>query len=235
VTLDEKTRLLFGPYHPPKLKRGGYLICALRGKVKTYAWSRGLIPWPLVARGGFIFCGDLETAIRKESVSAVAHWWGVRGETVSCWRRLLEVPRMTAGTQSLFHEKGKEFATPEWSRKMVALARRPKARAKIALSRMGKPMHPRTQKALLKAAKHPKSEHFKQLMRRNIIRRIRQGAIPFVKPEQLWTRQEIQKLGRCPDQEVAVVLKRSLNAVRLKRRRLGIPRCSGFPESETGE
>ena len=94
---DTKTRLRFGPYRPPKRKRGGYLFCAIRGKVKPYAWSHGLIPWPLVRSGGFIFCGDLETAIRRESVAAVAHWWGVRQETVSCWRRLLEVPRMTAG------------------------------------------------------------------------------------------------------------------------------------------
>jgi hypothetical protein len=142
---------------------------------------------------------------------------------------------MTAGSQSLRHEIAKEHATPEWSRKMVALARRPKARAKIARSRLGKPMHPRTRKAFLKAAKCPKSEHFKQFMRRNIIRRIRRGDVPFVKQDQLWTRREIQKLGRRPDSEVALVLKRSLDAVRLKRRRLGIPKFSSAQESKAEE
>lgn len=141
---------------------------------------------------------------------------------------------MTAGSRSLRQEIAKEHATPEWSRKMVALAQRPKARAKIARSRMGKPMHPRTRKALLAAVKRPKSKHFKQFMRRNMIRRIRRGDILFVKPEQLWTRREIQKLGRRPDRQVAVALERTLNAVTLKRRRLGIPRCPDTLEFNAG-
>jgi hypothetical protein len=224
MTPDEKARLHFGPYGPPALKRGGWLWCAFRGKVKTYAWSHGRIPWPLIKKGGgHILCGDLERAIRRESVAAVAHWWGVRRETVSVWRRLLEVPRMTEGTRRLCHEKAMEWATPERMAKMRDLARTPAARAKISRSHAGKPIHPRTRKALLAAAKRPKSERHKQFLRRMILRRIHQGEIPFVKPEQLWTRREIEQLGRRPDREVAEALGRSLNAVRLRRIRLGIP------------
>lgn len=222
MKLEEKTRLRFGPYGPPKIKRGGYVVCAVRGKVKIYSWSHGRISWPRGKRGGILFCGGLKKAIERESVTAVAHWWGVRRETVSCWRRLLGVPRMTEGTQGLLHEKSKELATPAWTKRMVALARKPAARAKIAAARQGKPMHPRTRKALLAAVKRPKSEEFKEFMRRTMIRRIQRGEIPFVKPEQLWTRRELRKLGRRPDREVAAALGRSLNAVRLMRRRLGI-------------
>jgi hypothetical protein len=197
----------------------------LRGTVKVGGWSTAPIPWPLAAgSGGFIFCGDLLKAIRQESVIAVAHWFGVSRHTVTQWRGQLEVPRSTPGTRKLLRTIALERYTPAWSRKMIALARTPQARAKLSRAKKGKPMHPRIRKIFLAAAKRPKSERFKRIMHLKAIQRARSGRVPFVKPEQVWTPGEIRMLGRRPDRDVATALGRSRMAVKLKRQRLGIVR-----------
>jgi hypothetical protein len=221
----DKTRLLFGPYGPPKIKRGGFLACELRGTIRVGGWSNGPIPWPLAAKtGGFIFCGDLLKAIQRESVTAVAHWFGVGKTAVSRWRAKLGVDRSTPGTRKLSSETAAARSTPQWSRKMVALARRPEARAKISNARRGKPMLPRTRKLFLQYAKRRKPDQVKRLMRERTIQRIRNGQGGFIKPEQLWTPEQTGMLGTRPDREIAAALGRSIQAVELKRYRLGIKR-----------
>src|SRR5438552_16642890 len=52
-------RLLFGPYHPPKTRRGKFLFCERRGTVKVGDYSDGPIPWPVKwgTRNSLILCG----------------------------------------------------------------------------------------------------------------------------------------------------------------------------------
>jgi hypothetical protein len=62
------------------------------------------IPWPvgkaLRAKSLVIF-GALERAIRRESNTAVCHWWGVTPQTVTKWRKALGVGPVIAGTRRL--------------------------------------------------------------------------------------------------------------------------------------
>jgi hypothetical protein len=46
----ERFKLLHGPYHPPRYRLGGFLHCAVRGKVKVRRIGAGRIPWPLTLK-----------------------------------------------------------------------------------------------------------------------------------------------------------------------------------------
>jgi hypothetical protein len=69
--------------------------------------SAGPIPWPKViplgqrSQPSLLLAGDLERAVRVESVAAVCYWWGVSGRTVWNFRKALGVGRMTEGTTRL--------------------------------------------------------------------------------------------------------------------------------------
>ncbi|HTB85840.1 MAG TPA: hypothetical protein VK742_19505 [Candidatus Sulfotelmatobacter sp.] len=71
-------------------------------------------------------------------------------------------------------------------------------------------------------AGRPKTRAFKQFMRRYLTKRIRDGELHNIKPEQLWKSSEVKLLGTAADEEVARKLGRSVNSVKIKRTRLGI-------------
>jgi hypothetical protein len=224
MSRDDIIRLLHGPYEAPRVKRGGFLACDLRGKVKVGSWSIAPISWPRAQKGGgFIFCGDLVRALKSESTLAVAHWFAVSPHTIARWKAKLELVGPTPGTRALRSRLATRRATPQWSKKMVELARRPAARAKLSSARKGKPMHPKVRRLFLQMARRPKTERFKQLVREKTLQRVRQGRVPFLTPEQVWLPAEVKLLGLRSDQEVAELLGRTVEAVRLKRSRLGIP------------
>src|SRR5437867_5270266 len=91
---EQRYKLLYGPYEPPLVKRG-FLVDAVRGKVRFGSFTNALIPWPKASRsgksggGGFVLCGDLLRAVEKESAPAISHHWGVSTSTVGNWRRML--------------------------------------------------------------------------------------------------------------------------------------------------
>src|SRR5688500_15602462 len=90
-------RLLPAPYLTPPFRPGARVRCEVRGQVEMVAQSDGPIAWPLgrPVRGkpvlAFVVYGDLARAVRLESASAVACWWGVSGDTVRRWRKALGV------------------------------------------------------------------------------------------------------------------------------------------------
>ena len=77
------TQLLHGPYQAPRLQVGARTHCLLRDcEVTVTSWTNAPIPWPrcqpVGQRGG---CGllldeELARAVRCESASAIAYWWG---------------------------------------------------------------------------------------------------------------------------------------------------------------
>jgi hypothetical protein len=123
--LPNELRLLFGPYRPPKLRRGRRTTSLLRGDVVITGTSGGRIPWPrcrrIGARGGsgLLLAGDLVEAVRRESAAAVCFWWGVSEGVVWRWRRELGVGRMDSeGSARLFRAsaaKGAAVMFREWS------------------------------------------------------------------------------------------------------------------------
>src|SRR5687768_7458363 len=97
----ERTRLLFAPYTPPALKRGGPIL--LPGgdcDVVITGWTDAPISWPrcraLDTHGGgsgVLVDEQLARAIRNESAVAIGYWWGVGVKTLAWWRKTLGVGR----------------------------------------------------------------------------------------------------------------------------------------------
>jgi hypothetical protein len=84
--IEERVKLLFGPYKPPPIKRGDRAFCLYRDRlVVVTGWSDAPISWPL-CRGldppggrGLLVDDELAHAVRHESALAIRHWWGSVG------------------------------------------------------------------------------------------------------------------------------------------------------------
>ena len=188
--------LLYGPYEPPRTRRGAHLFCEMRGTVKVGGYSDGPIPWPVKWRTrSLILCGNLRDAVKRESEVAVGHHWGVCINVVQKWRRALGVEMYNSGTRVLQHRSGLENATPAKMRRITALAR--------------------------KAGRRPKPKAWRRRMAEMIRRRIAASG-PINPRHQLWQPAEDRLLGTASDEELAVRLKRTPGAVRTRRCSLGI-------------
>jgi hypothetical protein len=97
----ERIQLLFGPYKAPALKRGDRAFCLVRDyPVVVIGWSDARISWPRClpldpprCGRGLLIDDELVRAIRHESATAVAYWWGLHVSTVLHWRKALGVTR----------------------------------------------------------------------------------------------------------------------------------------------
>jgi hypothetical protein len=158
-------------------------------------------------------------AIRRESASAVCHWWGITPQTVTAWRQALGIAPGTDDTTRLRGLLAREvLGAPEVRLRAIAGANTPEANAKKAASRRGKPMHPKARAALARARRRPRSpEH-----RRKISETMRRLGIrpPVGRPWDPW---ETALLGTVGDEEVRLGTGRTLKAIRTMRARLRIP------------
>src|ERR1051325_5417900 len=198
-----RNQLLGGPYSPPRTRRGAFLICEMRGKVKVGGFSDKDNPWPVKwGTKSLILCGELVHAVKLESEIAVAHHWGVHIKTAQKWRRALGVEAYTDGSHSLMRRTAREHATPKRMRRMTLLARAAGRRRKPAWLRK------------LAAA------HLKR----------RLATHGHLNPRlRLWTSAEDKKLGTRRDLELAREFGRTEGAVRSRRRSLGISLKAGVP------
>jgi hypothetical protein len=113
--------------------------------------SDGRIPWPVTRvkkASAFIIHGDLVQAIRQESATAVCYWWGITPQTVTKWRKALDVPTYNEGTRRLWSELASEFLTPEVQERARAKANSPEANAKKAAAKVGHAISRKTAAAL---------------------------------------------------------------------------------------
>src|SRR5262249_41399153 len=101
------TPKLLGSYATPAFDYGDVVFCERRGDVRIVGLSEAPIPWPIgqrLPRGrkrSLVLYGDLAEAVRRESVQAVAYFWGITGQTVTLWRRVLDVSQHNEGTTAL--------------------------------------------------------------------------------------------------------------------------------------
>lgn len=150
------TDLIAGPYRAPVCRVGDWLDDARDGALEVGGWTEAPISWPRRKKTGRhspILCGDLLRAVRVESVAAISHWWGVSATTVWAWRQALGVDT-TAGSQRI----ARRGVPPDAAAKGRERAKDADVRERIAESKRGKPAHPKTRAALLRAAKAPKPE-----------------------------------------------------------------------------
>jgi hypothetical protein len=146
-------RLHFGPYATPRFCIGQRVEDERRGFVRIVGLSDGPIPWPIGqtqrAKSLVLYRG-LARAVARESNAAVAHWFGVKGQTVTKWRRALGI-RRTEGDKRLRMAIGKSPAMLTALAAMHAKARDPVRRAKIAAAKLGKPRPPEVIEAMRRA------------------------------------------------------------------------------------
>ena len=167
--------------------------------------SAGRIPWPrcqLPGRGGgsgLLLDDELARAVRHESVAAIRHWWGVTAGVVWRWRLALGVGRAdTEGSKRLI-----AAARKETGRKNTGRVQREEEAAKRRRKLTPREVELNRQRAIaLDLAKHLEKA-----------RRVR-----------AWKRWELRLLmGKWTDAVVAAKTGRTANAVRLKRRKRGLP------------
>jgi hypothetical protein len=214
----DRYKLVDGPYRSPRCRLGRKLRCKIRGWVPVRRITDARIPWPqtLVHNNRtFILTGDLVKAVRRESATAICYWWGVTPQTVSVWRKALDVGRATEGSSRLWQQNAERVMTEEVRRRAVAAANTPEANAKkSATRRRGKPMLPGAREAFRRHREGPRTpEHRRRIGEalRRIGHRPPDGA-------RLWTAEEEALLGTMPDVEVARRVGRTVRARRGVRR-----------------
>jgi hypothetical protein len=224
--MDDTTRLRLwhGPYRMPRYRVGGRLVCAVRGSVKVVGTSHAPISWPQTRNHGrpfLIVCGGLARAVRTEAAIAVAHWWGVTPLTVWTWRKAMGVGATTPGTSRLRRAHALGPAGTAALAKAQAKARDPGRRVKIAAARRGRP-RPRHVIEAMRAANLGR-KHTEQTRRRMSEAHRRRGTRP-PKAGRPWTAAEGALLAAgLPAAVVAAQIGRTLAAVYIRRRQLGLP------------
>jgi hypothetical protein len=220
----ERLRLWHGAYRPPRYRVGRRLLCAVRGSVEVVGTSHAPIPWPQACNHGrpfLIVCGGLARAVRTEAAIAVAHWWGVTPLTVWTWRKALGVGATTPGTSRLRRAHALGPAGTAALAKAQAKAQDPERRAKIAAARRGKP-RPRHVIEAMRAADLGR-KHTDQTRRRMSEAHRRRGTRPPA-AGRLWTAKEDALLrAGLPTADVARRSGRTVAAVYIRRRQLGLP------------
>ncbi|MCI0748788.1 MAG: hypothetical protein L0Y58_25560 [Verrucomicrobia subdivision 3 bacterium] len=211
---EERYRLLYGPYEPPLVK-GGFLVDAVRGKVRFGTFTNALIPWPKSKRqgkhgsgGSIVLCGDLLWALKKESIPAISHHWGVSRATVGNWRRALELStraKRTPGAQRLV-----DLA--------VELAKLPESRKKISEAARGRVLSPARKARLFAGIRKGWRERF--LARRAAYRRT--GRFPKATKSDPWIPEEEKLLPKLTTAELVQVLGRTFQSIQTRRLFLNI-------------
>jgi hypothetical protein len=194
MNAHDRVRLLFGPYKPPKLRRGRRAFCLYRdADVIITGWSAGRIRWPRCRTlddyggggSGLLVDERLAYAIRHESAAAILYWWGVTCSTVARWRKALGVSRMDSeGSQRLILAASAAGAHILRGQKLPPEACEQRRRMNAAL---------------------------------NLKRHLRPGYHGL-----WWTAEDLALLGTMPDELVAAYVGRTTQAVRCRRTELGI-------------
>jgi hypothetical protein len=167
-----------------------------------------------------VLYGALEWAVRRESVLTVCHWFGAARTTVCRWRKALGVGFSTEGTVRLKSRHSKEPWAVAARKKASAKARDPERRRKIAESRRGKPRPRHVIEAMRKGRiAKPLSPD----ARAKISAALRERAKVFVPSGRRWEAWEDELVRTLSSPEAARRTGRSLDAICMRRRKLGVP------------
>ena len=219
----QRFALHFGPYLAPPFNYGDAVMDDVRGEVTVVKLSVARIPWPIgkLRQGrSLIVYGGLADAIRRESNQAVCHWWGITPQTVTKWRKVLQVKPLNAGSRELFVRYGREERSLDALPLARAAASRPEARQKLADSRRGKP-RPQSVIEALRRANLGRKATPEQRRKLSEAQRARPASSP--RPRRAWTEHEDSLCRTLAPNDVAALIGRSLHAVYVRRHRLGLP------------
>ena len=220
---QQRFALHFGPYLAPPFNYGDLVMDAVRGEVEIVKLSGAKIPWPIgkLRQGrSLVVFGGLADAIRQESNQAVCHWWGVTPQTVTKWRKALHVEPLNAGSRELFIRYGREERTQDALPKARLAAARPESRQKLADAHRGKPRHQSVVEALRRANLGRRAT-VEQRRKMSEAQRAWRAERPKIGRE--WTEFEDSLCRTLAPGEVAAATGRSLQAIYVRRHRLGLP------------
>jgi transposase-like protein len=195
VKATDRTKLLFGPYRAPALKRGDRAACLFKDcDVVVTGWTDARISWPRCrpvdvprTHPSLLVDEELARAIRRESAAALRFWWGVSTGVVHRWRKALGVDRLNCpGSQRLIRDASEQGAAQTRGKELP-------------------------------------TEQVERRRRTAIEKNLAQHIRPGYNLGPWWSRREVALLGKLPDEEVATKVGRTPNAVRIKREKLGIP------------
>jgi hypothetical protein len=216
---------LLGEYKTPRFKYGSVVTCAIRGPVKIIGLTAARIPWPkgrFRKRGSaIILYGALADAVRRKSVEAIKHWFGVGNDTVWKWRKALGVEGTNAGTSALLSRWAPETVQSEQANVAREPAlKTPERAAKIAAAKRGKPRPAHVIEAMRAAntGKKASKEAREKMSEANKRRGTRPPAAGVP-----WTAEEDALLGTMKDKDVAARTGRTDGAVSDHRYVLGVP------------
>jgi hypothetical protein len=230
MTDGDRFKLLFDSYRSPHVAIGSVLSCEARDDdVIVVGYSEAPIPWPIGQRRGkgardLVVYGRLADAIRRESNQPVAYWWDVTPQTVTKWRKALDVPRANEDTHRLHHDIALEPGVAAGRAKAHAQSREPEAdvgrREKIGAARRGKPRPHGMMEALAEATRGKKlGEETRRKMSEALKR---QGTRPSAVGRP-WTAEEDELVRALPAKEVVARTGRTLEAVYGRRVVLMVP------------
>jgi hypothetical protein len=192
----DRTKLLFGPYKAPALKRGDRATCLFKDcDVAVTGWTDARISWPRCrpldvprSRPALLVDEELARAVRHESAAAIQHWWGVSGLVVWKWRKALGVGRTNCpGSQRLIRAASEQGAAQVRGKELPA--EQVKRRRQTALD-LG--------------------------LGRNLLPGCNRGP--------RWTRRELALLGTEDDDVIAARVGRTPNPVGVMRRSRKVPK-----------
>jgi hypothetical protein len=195
----DSTRLRYGPYKPPRLRKGDRAFCYFRDcDVVVTAWTDAPLSWPRCrplrhpgGYGGLLVTEELQRAILSEAAAALKRWFGVSGQTVWQWRRAFGVTYLgTPGSRAVHARLVADSAAVRRGRPLSAAHRR-------LLRRLGR--------------------------ERNWADRL----VGKRWASRGWTKSQETLLGTAPDAVLARRFKRSAEAVRQRRSLLKVPRFEG--------
>ena len=150
----------------------------------------------------------------------MAYWWGVTPQTVTKWRKALDVPRANEGTHRLHHDHALEPGVAAGREKARAKAAEPARCEKIAAAKRGKPRPDGFVDALAAGNRcRPLSDETRRRMSEAHRRR---GTRPPAAGEP-WTVEEDELLRTLPTREGVQRTGRTLTAVYNRRVDLGVP------------
>ena len=219
----QRFALHFGPYHAPPFDYGDAVMDEVRSEVTVVKLSDAKILWPIgkLRQGrSLIVYGGLAAAIRQESNQAVCHWWGITPQTVTEWRKALNVEPVNAGSRELFVQYGREERSLDALPNARVAASLPEARRKLAEARRGKPQPNSVIEALRRANLGRKAT---EETRRKQSEAQRARATSSPRPRRGWAEYEDSLCRTLAPGAVATLTGRSLHAVYLRCHRLGLP------------
>jgi hypothetical protein len=237
MTNHDRTKLLFGRYKTPPVKRGDRATCLFRDcDVVITSWTDARIAWPrcraLDSPGGgsgLLVDEELARAVRHESAAAVMHWWGASERAVWAWRRALGVTRTAnEGSHRLIQasaEQGaKAIKAREWTDEERAhrrLLNTDRGLAANLITGYHGPLWTAREIALL--GRVPDCEVARSTRRTVGAARQKRLEVGLSNPtSNRWREDEVALLGTRPDREIARRLGRSLQSVTQKRIKLGV-------------